>query len=53
MLLNSICNDILNSVAPLREKRLQFKPEPWLTSMTQDLRQVCRRAEQKWEKDKL
>lgn len=53
MLFNSISSDIINSVAPLREKRKNSKAEPWVTSTTLELRRVCRRAERKWKKDKL
>ena len=50
---NSTCMDILDSVAPFRVKRIKALVEPWLNDSTRALRRSCRRAERKWNKDRL
>uniref|UniRef100_G3PBI9 Uncharacterized protein n=1 Tax=Gasterosteus aculeatus TaxID=69293 RepID=G3PBI9_GASAC len=50
---DATCTEILNSVAPLREKRRKPQKEPWLNVNTRSLRRACRTAERKWKKDKL
>ncbi len=52
-LFNSTCTSILDSIAPLKVKRAKHKSKPWLNEPTRALRQICRRAERKWKKDKL
>ncbi len=51
-LFNSACSEVLNTTAPLKPKS-KPKTEPWLSDNIRSLRQACRRAEQKWKKDKL
>lgn len=50
---NSSCSDILNFAAPLKVRKKKVKAQTWLNSNSRALRQECRRAEQKWLKDKL
>lgn len=50
---DSLCTDILNSIAPLKAKKFKSKPPPWLNDSTQALRQAARQAERKWKKNKL
>ncbi|KAK7918616.1 hypothetical protein WMY93_009900 [Mugilogobius chulae] len=50
---DSTCKDILDSVAPIVIKRPKPASEPWLNETTRALRRECRRAERKWNKDKL
>lgn len=50
---NTISANILNSLAPIKSKEYKPKSEPWLNDDTRALRQVCRRAERRWKKDKL
>lgn len=52
-LFNSLCTNALDTVAPLRLKCQKHKSEPWLNSNTRQLRQLCRRAECRWKKDRL
>ena len=52
-LFNTSCSAILETVAPLKFRRSNFKPQQWLDVSTRHLRQVCRRAERKWKKDHL
>lgn len=49
---NSTCCVILDSVAPLWQKKNKHKPVPWFTDLTCTLRQQCRQAEWGW-KDRL
>lgn len=42
---------LLNSTAPLTTTSLKTNAQPWLNSNTRELRQVRRKAEQKWKKD--
>lgn len=50
---NTSCLAVLETVAPLKLRRPNFKPQQWLDDSTCHLRQVCRRAERKWKKDHL
>ncbi len=50
---NSNCSNILNVVAPLKVKKLNLNSKPWLDDTTCSLRQICRSAERKWNKDRL
>jgi hypothetical protein len=50
---NSVCTTILDDVAPLKVRRVKTKVEPWINDTTRALRQICRRAERKWQKDRL
>ncbi|TKS65252.1 RNA-directed DNA polymerase from mobile element jockey [Collichthys lucidus] len=50
---HSSCRTILDSVAPLKTVQLKVKPEPWLNERTRAARQDCRKAERRWNKDKL
>lgn len=52
-LFNSTCTNNLDSIAPLKGKRVKHKLKPWLNESTRALRQICRGAECKWKKDKL
>lgn len=49
----SSCTAILNVVAPLKLKKHKHNSKPWLNETTRLLRQTCRRAERKWNKDRL
>lgn len=49
----SACQIILDTVAPLKLRRPKLKSEPWLNDITRAARRECRKAERKWEKDKL
>lgn len=49
----STCQIILDTVAPLKVRRPKLKSEPWLNDITRAARRECRKAERKWEKDKL
>lgn len=53
LLFNTSCVAILDTVAPLKFRRPNFKSQQWLDESTRLLRQVCRRAERKWKKDHL
>ena len=44
------CSEILDSVAPLRSKRMKPLSEPWLNDFTRSLRSACRQAERRWKK---
>jgi len=52
-LFNSTCINILDDIAPLKQKTVKPKSEPWLNDNIRTLRQTCRRAERRWKKDKL
>ncbi|KAK7925857.1 hypothetical protein WMY93_008167 [Mugilogobius chulae] len=54
-LFHSTCSDILDSIAPFRRKssKSKSKPDPWLNEHTRALRQCCRKAERRYNKDKL
>jgi len=52
-LFNTSCSNILDSIAPLKLRHPKPKSQPWLDDTTRSLRQACRRAERKWNKDKL
>lgn len=47
---NTTCFNILNSIAPLKEKKSKHNSLPWHNDITRSLRQTCRRAEHKWKK---
>lgn len=51
--LNSTCQTILDTVAPLKTRPSKHKPDPWLNDVTRAVRCECRRVEHKWTKDKL
>ncbi len=52
-LFNSVCLNVMNSVAPLTSKSVKTSSAPWRNDNTIcSLRQTCRRAERKW-KDNL
>ncbi len=42
-----IFSTILDTIAPLKVKRVNPKVEPWFNDTTRALRQTCRRAERK------
>lgn len=50
---NSICNEIMDTCAPFKIIGVKSKPQPWLNNDTRCLRQVWRKAERQWKKDKL
>ncbi len=51
---SNICSNVMNSVAPLISKPIKPNPHPWINnSNIHALRQIGRRAERKWKKDKL
>ncbi len=50
---NSTCSNVLNAVAPFRSLQSKIRSEPWIDDSIRSLRRCCRRAEQKWKKDKL
>ncbi|KAI2649140.1 hypothetical protein H4Q32_020355 [Labeo rohita] len=50
---NSTCAHVLDLVAPLKTLYYKSRSEPWLDDSTHCLRQICRRFERKWKKDKL
>lgn len=43
----------MDSIAPYKTKEKRPNVQPWLNEQTRALRQECRRAERKWNKDKL
>jgi len=45
--------NILDSIAPIKARRIKPKLEPWLNDATRALRRLCRPAERKWKKNKL
>ena len=49
------CQTAIDIAAPLktRQHKTKSEAEPWLNETTHAARQDCRRAEQKWKKDKL
>ncbi len=52
--LNSTCVNILDSIAPLKLRKPKNKTHSWLNNDNiRALRQLCRKAERKWKKDKL
>ncbi len=51
--LNSTCVDVLDSVAPVKFSKTKPRSEPWINDNIHSLRQICRRAECKWKKDRL
>ena len=50
---NSTCSNILDLIAPFKDRRPKPVTEPWLNDYTRTLRRTCRRAERKWKRDKL
>lgn len=51
--LDSTCQRIFDSVAPIKTRQPRPKPEPWFNDRTHAVRRDSRRAERKWKKDKL
>lgn len=49
----STCQNILDTVAPLKVRQPKSKSESWLNDSTRAARRQCRTAEWKWKKDKL
>lgn len=52
-LFKNASSDILDHVAPYKLRRHKTKTQPWLNENTRLLRRKCRKAEWKWQKDKL
>lgn len=50
---NSICENVLDTVAPLKPQNFKPRTEPWRDDTICSLRQICRRAERKCKRDKL
>lgn len=50
---NSSCRVILDSVAPLKSVQSKSTPEPWFSDGYRAAKQDCRKAKNKWKKDKL
>ncbi|KAF7648167.1 hypothetical protein LDENG_00161050 [Lucifuga dentata] len=50
---NSTCVNILDSIAPVRDKRLKSSFLPWLNEDLRHLKRQCRKAKRKWKKYKL
>lgn len=50
---NSVCNEILDEIAPLKYRELKTQSQPWMNNEIHTSRQICRKAEQKWKKDRL
>ncbi len=50
---NSTCAHVLDLVAPLKTLHHKPRSEPWLEYTIRSLRQICRRFERKWKKDRL
>ncbi|KAF7652815.1 hypothetical protein LDENG_00092030, partial [Lucifuga dentata] len=50
---NSTCVNILDSIAPFRDKSLKFSFLLWLNEDIRHLKRQCRKAECKWKKYKL
>lgn len=50
---HSICSDIMDNIAPYRFRSCKSKQDPWLKEHTRALRQSCRKAERRHNKDKL
>lgn len=53
ILLKSTCEEILDSIAPLRPTSHKSKINPWLNENTHVPRRQCRQAERRWKKSKL
>ncbi len=49
----STCQNILDTVAPVRTVQPKPKVQPWLNDVTHAVRTECRRAECRWKKDRL
>ncbi len=49
----STCQNILDTVAPVRTVQPKPKVQPWLNDVTRGVRTECRRAEHRWKKDRL
>lgn len=45
---NSVCSNIMDSIAPYKTKEKRPNVQPWLNEQTRALKQECRRAERKW-----
>lgn len=54
-LLNMVWEDTLSLTAPFKsfKPKVKSKSEPWVDYSIRSLRQLCRKAERKWKKDKL
>ena len=50
---NSTCSSILDSIAPLTQRKHKIKASPWLNETTRAQRHEWRQAERKWRKDGL
>lgn len=50
---NYTCSGMLDSTAPFTRRSTKTKPDPWLNDSTCALRQRCRLAEWRWEKDRF
>ncbi len=48
-----VCSTSLDTVAPLKHKRVKGSGQPWLNETTRAFRQEFRKAERRWKKDKL
>lgn len=51
--LHSTCQIVMDTVPPLKIRQPKTKFEPWLNDTVRTVRHESRRAERKWEKDKL
>lgn len=49
----SVCQTVLDSLAPFKLRQVKAKSEPWQNEDTSAARRKCRRAERKWKKDQL
>ena len=47
------CKAAMDTVAPFKTRQPKTKSEPWLNATTRGARRECRRAERRWNKDKL
>lgn len=52
-LFNTTCSTIMDSIAPLKLKKPKPKGSPWLNDTARALRRDCRKAERKWQNNKL
>uniref|UniRef100_A0A8C1UC21 Reverse transcriptase domain-containing protein n=1 Tax=Cyprinus carpio TaxID=7962 RepID=A0A8C1UC21_CYPCA len=50
---NSTCSEILDVIAPYKQRSPKLRADPWINDATRTLRQRCRQAERRWKKDKL
>ena len=47
------CTGLLNTIASLQQTHARAKQDPWLNDTTRTARRECRKAEHRWQKDKL